>query len=178
MGAGAPAVFLDRDGTLIEDVGYPSDPDHVRPIAGAIEGLRRLDAAGFPLVVVSNQSGIGRGLVSPDAAAAVEERFVADFAAAGVSFAGVHVCPHRPDEGCRCRKPMPGMLLDAARDIGIALGNSFVIGDKRSDVEAGKRAGCGSILLNSREQGPMDVDLVARSWKEAVDFILDTRVPA
>jgi histidinol-phosphate phosphatase family protein len=171
MGAGAPAVFLDRDGTLIEDVGYPSDPDHVRPIAGAIEGLRRLGAAGFLLVVVSNQSGIGRGLVSPAAAAAVEERFVSDFA-------GIYVCPHRPDEGCRCRKPMPGMLLDAARDIGIALGNSFVIGDKRSDVEAGKRAGCGSILLNSREQGPMDVDLVARSWKEAVDFILDTRVPA
>ncbi len=73
---------------------------------------------------------------------------------------------------------MPGMLLEAAREIGIALGNSFVIGDKRSDVEAGKRAGCGSILLNSREQGTMDVDLVARSWKEAVDFILDTRVPA
>jgi len=178
MGAGAPAVFLDRDGTLIEDVGYPSDPDHVRPIAGAIEGLRRLGAAGFLLVVVSNQSGIGRGLVSPADAAAVEERFVSEFAAAGVGFAGVYVCPHRPDEDCRCRKPMPGMLLDAARDIGIALGNSFVIGDKPSDVEAGKRAGCGSILLNSREQASKDADLVAGSWKEAVDFILDTRVPA
>jgi len=173
MGAAAPAVFLDRDGTLIEDVGYPSDPDRVRPIAGAIEGLLRLGGAGLLLVVVSNQSGIGRGLVSAGAAAAVEERFVSEF-----GFSGVYVCPHRPDEGCRCRKPMPGMLLDAARDIGIALGNSFVIGDKPSDVEAGKRAGCGSILLNSREQASKDADLVAGSWREAVDFILDTRVPA
>jgi D-glycero-D-manno-heptose 1,7-bisphosphate phosphatase len=178
MGAGAPAVFLDRDGTLIEDAGYPSDPDRVRPVPGAIEGLRRLGATGLLLVVVSNQSGIGRGLVSTAAAAAVEQRFVSDFAAAGVAFAGIYVCPHRPEEGCRCRKPMPGMLLDAARDVGIALGNSFVIGDKPSDAEAGKRAGCGSILLSSREEASTDVDLVARDWKEAVDFILDTGVPA
>jgi D-glycero-D-manno-heptose 1,7-bisphosphate phosphatase len=178
MEAGASAVFLDRDGTLIEDVGYPRDPDQVRILPDAAEGLQRLGSAGLLLVVVSNQSGIARGLVSTAEAAAVQERFVADFAAAGISFAGIYVCPHGPGEGCRCRKPSPGMLLDAARDLGIALGNSFVIGDKGSDTEAGKRAGCEAILLNSREEAAISVDLIARNWKEAVDFILDPRAPA
>ena len=143
-----PAVFLDRDGTLIVDVGYPRDPARVEILPGAVEALRDL-AREHALVVISNQSGIARGKITPEEAAAVHDRFVAVFAAEGVTFDGVYYCPHGPDEGCRCRKPAPGMLLDAARDLDLDLARSYVIGDKPSDLEAGIAAGCRPGILFS-----------------------------
>jgi histidinol-phosphate phosphatase family protein len=167
-------VFLDRDGTLIEDVGYPKDPELVRILPGVTDALHRLAAAGRLLVVVSNQSGIGRGLITADEARSVHERFVTDFAAAEVSFADVRYCPHRPEEGCRCRKPSPGMLCDAADALGISLQDSFMVGDKLSDVEAGRRAGCRTVLLKSPTDADTGADLVTPDWRRAVDFILES----
>ncbi|MGH2914301.1 MAG: D-glycero-alpha-D-manno-heptose-1,7-bisphosphate 7-phosphatase [Solirubrobacteraceae bacterium] len=146
-GRARSAVFLDRDGTLIEDVGYLRDPATVAALDGAACALRDLSRLGFALVVVSNQSGIARGIISAAEAAAVHQRFVVLYAADGVRYDAVSYCPHGPDEGCACRKPAPGMLLDAAADLDIDLPTSFMVGDKASDVEAGRRAGCRSIRL-------------------------------
>ena len=139
------ALFLDRDGTLIVDVGYPKDPDQVQLIAGAADVLRPLQRD-WLLVVVSNQSGIARGLVTPEQATAVHDRFVARFADAGVAFAGYYYCPHAPDAKCACRKPAPGMLLDAADELGVELTRSILIGDKDSDLDAGRAAGCAHVV--------------------------------
>ena len=139
------ALFLDRDGTLIVDVGYPRDPALVQPIEGAIDTLRVLQRD-HALVVISNQSGIARGRITPAEAAAVHERFVAMFESGGVTFAGFYYCPHGPDDGCRCRKPAPGLLEDAARELGLDLARSIMIGDKPSDLEAGRAAGCALVV--------------------------------
>lgn len=135
------AVFLDRDGTLIVDVGYPRDPDAVVLIDGAADALRGLPSD-VALVIVSNQSGLARGLITPAEAAAVAARVGEMFAEAGVRFAGAYHCPHGPDAGCRCRKPAPGMLVQAARELDLDLAASIIVGDKPSDVAAGVAAGC------------------------------------
>jgi rfaE bifunctional protein nucleotidyltransferase chain/domain len=140
-------VFLDRDGTLIEDLGYPRDPEAVRLLPGAAGALRALASAGFLLVIVSNQSGVGRGLITQEEAAAVHARLVSLFAAEGVNFDACLYCPHAPDAGCPCRKPSPGLLLRAAADLNIDLASSVMVGDKEGDAEAGLRAGCRAVLL-------------------------------
>jgi histidinol-phosphate phosphatase family protein len=144
-----PALFLDRDGTLIVDVGYPRDPALVELVPGAAEALRELqrDRA---LVVISNQSGIARGKITPAEAAAVHARFVEVFANEGVTFAGFYYCPHGPDDGCPCRKPAPGLIEDAARELGLDVAASVMIGDKPSDLEAGRAAGCGRVMQLGR----------------------------
>jgi histidinol-phosphate phosphatase family protein len=140
------ALFVDRDGTIIEDTGYPRDPALVRPLAGAADALRDARALGFALVIVSTQSGVARGIVTPDEARRVQARVASAFEAERVSFDGAYFCFHGPDEGCACRKPRPGMLLAAARDLHLDLGASIMIGDKASDVEAGLAAGCAASL--------------------------------
>jgi histidinol-phosphate phosphatase family protein len=147
MAPGRPALFLDRDGTLVEDVGYPRDPTAVRLLPGAAEALRRVAEAGFALVIVSNQSGVGRGLISRAEAAAVHAEVVRRFAEEGVSFDGAYYCYHAPEDRCDCRKPAPGLLLRAARELGLNLGRSFMLGDKAIDVAAGVAAGCRGIQL-------------------------------
>lgn len=139
------ALFLDRDGTIIVDVGYPRDPGQVALLPGAADALRELSAHAA-LVIVSNQSGIARGRITPAEAVAVHARTVELLADAGVMLARAYYCPHGPDDGCRCRKPAPGMLLDAAADLGLDLARSIVVGDKASDVEAGRAAGCRAAL--------------------------------
>jgi D-glycero-D-manno-heptose 1,7-bisphosphate phosphatase len=136
-----PALFLDRDGTLIVDTGYPRDPELVEVLPGAIEALRELQRD-YPLVIISSQSGIARGLITETQARAVHERVIEVFAEGGVTFAGAYYCKHLPDAGCPCRKPSPGLFHDAARDLGLDLSASIMIGDKASDVEAGHAAGC------------------------------------
>lgn len=142
---GRPALFLDRDGTLIVDVGYPNDPERVELLAGAAEVLRGLQDR-YSLVVVSNQSGIGRGMIDEREAAAVHARFLEKFAALGVHFSGCYYCPHLPGAGCECRKPAPGMLREAADELSLDLARSIMIGDKPSDLEAGRAAGCGHVV--------------------------------
>lgn len=163
MGEPVKAVFLDRDGTVIEDVGYPRDPEQVRLLPGAAEALERLRRAGFALVVVSNQSGIGRGLVTEEEAAAVHRRFVSALAERGIELAGAFYCPHAPADGCSCRKPSPELLRRAADELHLDLECSFMVGDKDSDVEAGRRAGCAAVLIASTGDG----------WNAVADGILD-----
>ena len=151
-----PAVFLDKDGTLVDDVPYNVDPERIELSAGAAEGARLLSEAGYALVVVSNQSGVARGLFAEEAIAGVESRIRELLADYSVRLAGFYYCPHHPAGKveryarlCSCRKPAPGMLLTAARDLSLDLSRSWLIGDILDDVEAGNRAGCRTILLDN-----------------------------
>jgi histidinol-phosphate phosphatase family protein len=148
-----PAVFLDKDGTLVHDVPYNVDPQQLRFTPHAIEALRLLQAAGWPLIVVTNQPGIALGLFDQTdwqrLAAGLTERL----AEHGVELAGIHACPHAPaldaaPAGCICRKPAPGLLRQAAREHRIDLAGSWMVGDILNDVEAGRRAGCRTVLLD------------------------------
>lgn len=151
-----PAVFLDKDGTLVEDVPYNVDPDRIKLAPRAGEGLARLVASGFRLIVVSNQSGVARGLFDEEALGAVWNRVKELLDKFGVMLDGFYHCPHHPEGtvakyavACDCRKPAPGMILKAAREHGIDLGRSWFIGDILDDVEAAHRAGCRAALINN-----------------------------
>jgi D-glycero-D-manno-heptose 1,7-bisphosphate phosphatase len=152
---GRRAVLLDRDGTILEDVGYPFDPAQVRLLPGAAEALVWLAAQGCLLVVVSNQSGVGRGLITPDQARAVHQRFVALLADSGVALAASYYCFHAPEEVCDCRKPLPGLLQSAFRDLRLDPRRCVMVGDKDSDVEAGLSAGCTTVWLSQGRRYPL-----------------------
>ena len=144
------AAFLDRDGVLNEDHGYVYRSEDFHWLPGAVAALQRLQQAGFALVVVTNQSGIARGLYTPDDLDRLHEHMRADLKQHGVTLTGVYACPHLPESvmpqyrlACDCRKPQPGMLLRAAREHGLDLPASCLFGDKASDIEAGCRAGVG-----------------------------------
>lgn len=145
-----PAVFVDKDGTLVENVPYNVDPALLRFQPGAREALAALSAQGFAIAVVSNQSGVARGYFSSEDLArvcrALQHRLRQE---AGVDLIAFAYCPHAPDAGCACRKPRPGMLLDAAWRHGLDLQRSWMVGDTLDDVEAGRRSGCRSILYDS-----------------------------
>jgi D-glycero-D-manno-heptose 1,7-bisphosphate phosphatase len=143
------AVFLDRDGTLVRDPGYLHDPALVELLPGVVEGLRALAAAGWPLVVVSNQSGIARGHFGPAAFAAVTARIEELLAPHGVRFAGVYYCPHHPDftGPCGCRKPGVELFERAARELGLDLRRSWYVGDKLQDAEPARHLGGRGVLL-------------------------------
>jgi histidinol-phosphate phosphatase family protein len=141
----APAVFFDRDGTLMEEVHYCGDPAQVRLYAGVPEGLRRLRDAGFRTFVVSNQSGIGRGLITEEQYRAVQGELLAQIGEGLIDAS--YFCPDAPGTPSSRRKPEPGMLLEAAADFDVDLARSFMIGDKAADVECGKRAGAKTILV-------------------------------
>ncbi len=150
-----PAVFLDKDGTLVEDVPYNVDPALVRLTPGAAEGLRRLHRLGYMLVVVSNQSGVARGYFPEAALGGVQARLRELLAEAGAALDGFYYCPHLPDGlvpeyavACDCRKPGTGLLRRAAEEHELDLGASWLIGDILDDVEAGRRAGCRTILID------------------------------
>lgn len=153
-GSGRPAVFLDRDGTIIESVPYLNDSARVVLVDGCGDALRILRDLGFALVVVSNQSGLGRGSILPEEHGAVTDRLVALLHVEGVELAGIYTCPAVPVSGDRTlvehpdRKPGPGMLVRAALDVDLDLEASWMVGDMISDVLAGRNAGCrGSVLL-------------------------------
>jgi D-glycero-D-manno-heptose 1,7-bisphosphate phosphatase len=142
-----PFVFLDRDGTLIEDHGYTHRVEDYALLPGVPEALRRLGRAGFALAIVTNQSGIGRGYYGEDEFHAFQRHLVADLARRGVAIESTFFCPHLPGAGCACRKPAPGMLERARRELGADLARSWVIGDHRGDVELAARAGCAGAVL-------------------------------
>lgn len=166
------AVFFDRDGTLIRDVGYPSAPHDVQVLPQVVEGLRLLRQTGYLLVIISNQSGIGRGYFSETELQRVHERVVTLFSDEGVTFDGAYFCPHAPEDGCECRKPQPGMLRLAAEELEIDLARSVMIGDKPSDVIAGQRAGCRTVLLGETAPPACTPDAVAPDVLAASQWIL------
>jgi D-glycero-D-manno-heptose 1,7-bisphosphate phosphatase len=150
------AVFLDKDGTLVENVPYNVDPKKIQLTTGAIEGLKLLHSAGYILIVVSNQSGVARGLFKEGALTEVENHLRVVLQEAGIPLAGFYYCPHHPDGrlrnysiNCMCRKPRPGMLFTAAREHKINLASSWIIGDILDDIEAGRRAECNTVLLDN-----------------------------
>ena len=137
------AVLFDRDGTLVVDVPYNGDPDRVQPVAGARAALDRLREAGVPTALVSNQSGIARGLLTRDQVDAVNERLAELVGPLGPVF----VCEHGPDDGCGCRKPAPGMVLAAASALGVDPAGCVVVGDIGADVGAATAAGARAVLV-------------------------------
>jgi len=148
-GAARGAVFLDRDGTLVRETGYLSDPAELELLPGVAAALRDLAAADLPLVVISNQSGIGRGMFRESDVHAVMARLRGLLRERGVELAAIYFCPHRPDEGCPCRKPGTGLLERAADDLNLSLKASVMIGDKRIDAAAGRNAGGQGILVRT-----------------------------
>jgi HAD superfamily hydrolase (TIGR01662 family) len=165
------AVLLDRDGTLVVDVPYNGDPGRVVPMRGAREALDRLRAAGVPLAVVSNQGGIGRGLLVPEQVEAVNERIEELLGPLGPWA----YCPHGPDDGCGCRKPAPGLVREAAARLGVDPARCAVIGDIGSDVEAARAAGARGVLVPTPRTRPEEVEAapeVAMDLGAAVDLIL------
>jgi len=143
----AKALFLDRDGVLIDYVPYLCQPDQVTLPEGAAHALLQWQAAGYLLIVVTNQSGVGRGLFTIAEMQAVNRRMEDEYAQQGVSFTEILVCPHHPTEGCTCRKPSPHMVLQAARRYGIDLSRSIFIGDNLTDLECAQNAGCQAVLV-------------------------------
>ena len=161
------AVFLDRDGTLIHDCRYPASGSEVRLLAGAGAALRGLSDDGWKLVVVSNQSGIGRGLVSESQARDVHGELCRQLAIAAVRLDGAYYCPHAPWERCTCRKPAPGLFNEAAEALGISLRHSLVVGDRSSDITAGRRAGCrAGILITEGAPACSGFAHRARDWRD------------
>lgn len=153
MGA-RPAVFIDRDGTLTEEVGYVNHPSRLRLLPRSAEAIRRLNQAGVAAVVATNQAGVARGYFSEDVLHAVNAALVEQLEKAGARLDGLYVCLHHPSEGeppyravCECRKPAPGLLLRAARELGLDLAASTMVGDKASDLEPARRVGARGVLV-------------------------------
>ena len=186
---GQPAVFLDRDGTLIEEVGYATRPQQIRILGGVARGLARFAEAGFKRIVVTNQSGIARGLMTEDDLDRFHEALDEQLDLLGAAVDAYYACPHHPDRSeavrpdlaieCDCRKPKPGLILQAAEDLDIDLGASWIIGDAWRDVQAGQAAGLRTIKLpaapNYDAPRPADVPpptAEAEDFEEAVALIL------
>ncbi|MGC3988325.1 MAG: HAD family hydrolase [Chthoniobacteraceae bacterium] len=170
-----PAVFFDRDGTLMEDVDYCNDPAQVRPFPGTTEALLQLKAHGYAVIVITNQSGIGRGRITLEQYTAVETR-LDELIGPGVIDAS-YFCPHHPDEPCDCRKPLPGMALQAIHEHGIDPARSFFVGDKEADINCGKAIGARTILVETgygKRHLNCGPDFVAKDVVAAVEFILKT----
>jgi histidinol-phosphate phosphatase family protein len=143
------AVFIDKDGTLVHDVPYNIDPANVRLTARAGPALRDMKDAGYKVIVISNQSGVAKGLFKERELLPVNERIQTLLAPYGVKVDAFYYCPHGPDDGCECRKPKPGMILRAAADHVIDLERSWMIGDILHDIEAGNRAGCYTVHFDN-----------------------------
>jgi len=177
-----PALFIDKDGTLIENVPYNVDPARLRFMPGAIDALRQIAHWDFALILVTNQSGLARGFFDRTQFAgllrALEQRLLEE---AGIRLHDVQVCPHAPGSGgrpaCLCRKPAPGMLVRAARTHNIDLLRSWIVGDTLDDVEAGHRCGCRAVLLNTGgetlwRRSPMRVpDATVPDWRAFREYL-------
>ncbi|MGI8891719.1 MAG: D-glycero-alpha-D-manno-heptose-1,7-bisphosphate 7-phosphatase [Chthoniobacterales bacterium] len=170
----APAVFLDRDGTLMREVNYCSDPKDVEIFSGVPEALARLKAAGYRLIVISNQAGIGRGYFTEAQYRLVEAEVAR--AVLPAIFDAVYFCPDRPDLATNRRKPGTGMIVEAERDHHLDLARSFFIGDKAIDVECGRNAGVRTVLVKTgygaEEAEGSGADWVAENFTTAADIIL------
>lgn len=183
------AIFLDKDGTLVEDVPYNVDPGLIRLTEGAIEGLRLLQYAGYQLIVVTNQSGVARGFFREEDLYPVQKRLRELLASENIALTGFYYCPHHPQGAvakytidCVCRKPQPGMLHRAARECGLQLKDSWLIGDILHDVEAGNRAGCKTVLINNGHETEWELtsirqpDFIVKNLADAARFILSKNV--
>jgi D-glycero-D-manno-heptose 1,7-bisphosphate phosphatase len=167
------AVFLDRDGTLMVDKAFVADPKDVELMPTVVEGLRALTEAGFAKIVVSNQSGVARGYFRADAVARVHAELRAQLRVRGVDLDAFYFCPHY-DEGCECRKPAPGMIERAAREHGLDVRRSAVVGDREADIRLANALGLPGVLVSSTiypYHGP-EPAYRARSFSDAASWII------
>jgi len=182
-----PAVFLDRDGTIIEDVGFLRALSQIDLLPWSADAIRQLNDAGFAVVVITNQSGVGRGYYDEAHVQATHAALDTKLNAAGARIEGYYYCPHYPGSvdprygiECDCRKPRPGLILEAASRHGIDLAASFMVGDRWRDIDAGAAAGCRTILIDHgyQERAPEHApDAVVRSLAAAADWILSHPAP-
>jgi len=183
---GRKAVFLDRDGTLNEEVNYLGKLEDLHWLPRADQAIRRLKERGWMVVLITNQSGVARGYYTEQEVAAIHERLCSDLAQAGTHLDGIYYCPHHPDENCKCRKPKPFLFRQAARDLDLDFLSSYAIGDKLSDLQPGEQLGCHTILLLTghgqehlrlaREQG-FQPDHIAKDLYQAVEWIIQRENP-
>jgi histidinol-phosphate phosphatase family domain/HAD-superfamily hydrolase, subfamily IIIA len=184
-------VFIDKDGTLVENVPYNVDPALIRLSRGAERAIARLAKAGFRLVVVSNQPGVALGRFPESALLRVKERLGELLAPLGAELAGFYYCPHHPEGSvaeyaihCDCRKPAPGLIERAARELNASAKDAWLVGDILDDVEAGSRAGCTTVLLDNGNETEWILaperrpDYIVRDLDEAADFIVSAEVSA
>jgi D-glycero-D-manno-heptose 1,7-bisphosphate phosphatase len=177
-----PAVFLDRDGTIAEEVGYLNHVSRFRMFPFASAAIRRLNEAGLPVMVVTNQSGIGRGYYPESLVHVVHKLMNQQLAAAGAHVDAIYYCPHTSADACCCRKPKTGMLDNAAREHSLDLGRSFVVGDRYVDIDLAQNVRARGILVRSgygegelewhSAKWPVPPDFVAKDLTEATDWIL------
>jgi len=171
----APAILFDRDGTLIVDVPYNDDPRRVTPMPTAVDAVRRARDAGCRTGVITNQSGVARGLITPGALESIHARIRELFG----DFDGWRICTHGPDDGCVCRKPAPGMVLSAAEELGVDPSRVVMIGDIAADIDAASAAGATGILVPTPRTLPDEVERaphVAATLDEAVLLALEGAV--
>jgi D-glycero-D-manno-heptose 1,7-bisphosphate phosphatase len=175
-----PFVFLDRDGTIIENRHYLADPDGVKLLEGVATGLRALQNAGRRLVIVSNQSGVGRGYFTREAMAAVNTRLLDLLRSEGIRIEAIYCCPHSPDEACSCRKPAPGLVHQALRELGGTLQEAVVIGDNLCDIELAHSLGITAVFVRTGHESvevarlASPPQLVAADLTEAARLMLGT----
>ena len=177
-----PGVFLDRDGTIAEEVGYLNHASRFRMFPFAADAIRRLNAAGLPVIVVTNQSGVGRGYFPESLVHTVNNLMTQELEKASAKLDSIYYCPHISAEKCACRKPNTGMLERAAREHSLDLRRSFVVGDRHGDVELARNAHARSVLVRTgygegelawhAAKWPVQPDFVAADLAEAADWIL------
>ena len=172
------AIFIDKDGTLIQDVPFNVDPDLIELEEYALESLYKLQQQGYDLVIVSNQPGVARGYFKEEDLEKVEKKIKNILSEKNISLTGFYYCPHSEEQGCECRKPKPGLLLKAAKDLEIDLSRSWMIGDILNDVEAGKRSGCKTVLIDNGNETEWQYNpnripnYIANHLKEAAKIIM------
>lgn len=181
MGKKKKAVFLDRDGTLIEEVDHLSSVDETRLYPYTLEALKLLASAGYSFVVVTNQSGIARGYFDANAVNAIHEKIKKEAEADGIHFDSFHFCPHMPDAGCECRKPNTGMIRQALHANNYDLEQSWTIGDKELDIGLGRNAGARTVLVRTgygeavEKEMTIKPDIVAENLLDAAKKIVESR---
>jgi len=176
------AVFLDRDGTIGEELGYVNHIDRFQIFPYAAEAIRKLNQANIPVIVVTNQSGIARNIFPESLVHEVHKKMVAELAAGGAWIDGIYFCPHKSEDACECRKPNPGLLERAAREHSLDLSASWIVGDRYADLEMGHAAGARGILVMTgygrgeyelhRAAWPRQPDALAENLSDAVRRIL------
>jgi D-glycero-D-manno-heptose 1,7-bisphosphate phosphatase len=170
------AVFLDRDGTITRDVNFCRRVEDLEILPGVPEAISLLNRQNFKVVVITNQSGIARGYFTEATLSRIHQYMEEELSKRGALIDAVYYCPHHPDDNCDCRKPKPGLILQAAAELGISLENSWMVGDAARDVAAGKAAGCKTVLLENDPDTdeaiePVEPDYVASDLLQAVKRI-------
>lgn len=178
------AVFLDRDGTISEEMGYANHLSRFTVFPYAAAAIRRLNEAGVPVIVVTNQSGVARGFFPESLIQEIHAKMEAELTGGGAHVDGVYYCPHIRDDNCNCRKPLPGMLERAAAEHDLELAGSTLVSDRYDDIAMAQAAGCTGILVLSgygrgeyewnRRKWPRDPDAVVEDLREAVDLICES----